>query len=147
MDPIDLAIGSWHSQLHSQLLLPEDERTSMHEIARHFGILQSILSRCISGQTFPQSQAHIPQHALTNNEEETLIEYICCMLLSRYPPLPYTVTAIALEFFRDLISIIPLPNQPILPRLGHDWVSCIRKRHPKVASVCSRNLYASGLHT
>ena len=142
MEPIDLAIGSWHSQL----LLPPSERTSMRDIADQFGIPQSTLSRRVSGVSLPRSQAHIPHRALTTDEEDALVEYIRRMSLLGHPPPPHIVTEVALELLKNRVSMNPPPNRPTLPILGHNWVARFRKRHPELCSVWTRNLDTLRLH-
>ena len=136
MAPIDTAIESYKAQLQ----LPEEDRMSIRALATENGVSTSTLHRRVSGTSVARNEAHIHRQTLTVDEEKALVEYICRWSISGHPPPPHDVISIALELLNNRVSLLPPPNLPQSPYLGHTWLGQFRRRHPEVATVWSRNL-------
>ena len=141
MTPIDTAIESYNAQLQ----LPERDRLSLRQIASDNGVLPGTLSKRLSGQTLPRSQAHAHRQALRPDEELALVEYIRRMSSMGHPPPPYMIYEIAHELIKNRILLSPLDIPP-LPSLSHTWLDHFKRHHPEVLSVWSRTLDTSRLN-
>ena len=132
---LDTAVAA-HRDSHA---IPEELRPSIRDIALDNQVNNSTLAYRLSGSTKPVSEAHDHQRALTDGEEDALIEYIRRQSLMGHPP-PSCIVYETAEAIRQ--NRLPPPSSPLQP-LGKNWLSKFRSRHPKVSSVWSRQLDTS----
>ncbi|WWC68856.1 uncharacterized protein I206_102792 [Kwoniella pini CBS 10737] len=134
-DQIQIAVALYNAQV----LLPEEERLCIDNIAKSFSIPYMTLHNRISGTHNNHDTAARHLQLLTNEEETSLVDYIKRMSLSGNPPPVRTIRELACVIQQNRLDYDPIFNPPP-PPVSSKWINRFRKRHPEVQTAWSRAL-------
>lgn len=110
--------------------LKRQEICNIAEAARVYNIPRTTLRRRLNGHTF-RAETRANSHKLTQNEEESLVQWILSLGRRGAPPRP--------SYIREMANILLSARGTIpIQSVGENWVYKFIKRRPEIKTCYSR---------
>lgn len=123
------------------IALQSEEFTSIRSAAEHFEVPRSTLTDRMAGRK-THNEAHEIEQALSNAEENTLVQWITRLTATGFPATPSLIKEMAVEIRVCRIQVVSsqttLQSNPT--PIGYNWLQRFLKRHPTLKGVYSRQL-------